>query len=124
MSSSTPGPVTPMPDYFDTRQIPDDPRHWDALAARIAARATDASRTDGFAWFAHSRASWVGASLLLAAALAFFVLPTTESSMMSERTTWVGALAPTDELGWAIAAPDAPPSIGALLLGDPNGPAR
>jgi hypothetical protein len=113
-----------MPDLFDTRQISDDTRHWDALAERIAADAARESKGGGFEWFAHSRASWVAASLLLAAAVAFTVLSAEDSSARSFSAVWAQALAPADDVGRAIILPDGPPAIGALLLGDQRGGVR
>ena len=106
-----------MPDLFDTSQIPDDARHWDVLAERIAADAARESKGSGFDWFTHSPASWVAASLLLAAALAFMVLPVEDSSAKSFSAGWAQALAPADDVGRAIMSHDGPPPIGALLIG-------
>jgi len=106
-----------MPDLFNTSQIPDDTRHWDALAERVAADAARESKGEGFEWFAHSRASWVAASLLLAAALAFMGLPVEDSSAKNFSAGWAQALAPADDVGRAIISHDGPPAIGALLLG-------
>jgi hypothetical protein len=106
-----------MRDLFDTSQVRDDTRYWDALAERVAAAAARASSAGGFAWFAHSRASWVAASVLLAAALAFMALPAENSSAKGFSTAWAQALAPADGVGRAILWPDGPPAIGTLLLG-------
>ena len=106
-----------MPDLFDASQVPDDGAHWDALAERVAANAARESEGSGFDWFAQSRASWVAASLLLAAALAFGVLPAGDPSASSLSAVWAEALAPADDVGRAIILPDRPPAIGALLLG-------
>lgn len=114
------------PDLFDTSQVRDDAGYWDALAERVAADAARVSREggDGFEWFAHARASWVAASLLLAAALAFMALPTESSSAKSLSAEWAMALAPADDVGRAIILRDDPPAIGALLLGGRDGSAR
>ncbi len=106
-----------MPDLFDTTQVRDDAGHWDALAERVVTEATREAPVGGFDWFAHSRASWVAASLLLAAALAFTMLPAEDSSARSFNAEWAQALAPADDVGRAIILPEDPPDIGALLLG-------
>jgi hypothetical protein len=105
-----------MPDLFDTHQVPDDAAHWDALAERVAADAARESKGSGLDWFAHSRANWVAAFLLLAAALAFMVLPAENSSARSVSAEWAQVLAPADDIGRTIILRDGPPAIGALLL--------
>jgi hypothetical protein len=105
-----------MSDLFDTSQIRDDAAHWDALAERVAANAARESIESGFDWFAHSRTSWVAASLLLAAALAFMVLPAENTSARRFTAAWTQALAPADNVGRAIILQERPPAIGALLL--------
>ena len=111
-------------DLFDTSDVRDDAGHWDALAERVAAHAARESNTGGFDWFAHSRASWVAASLLLAAALVFMVLPAENSPSRSFGAEWARALAPADDVGRAIILQDGPPAIGALLLGGQDGGPR
>lgn len=113
-----------MPDLFDTTQVRDDAAYWDALAERVAADAARESKAGGFDWFAHSRAGWVAASLLLAAALGFMVLPAEDSSARTFSAVWAQALAPADDVGRAIMLHDGPPAIGALLLGGPGGGVR
>ena len=113
-----------MPDLFDTTQVPDDAAYWDALAERVASHAARESNAGGFDWFVQSRASWVAASVLLAAALALMVLPDENSSAWSSRAEWAQALAPADDVGRAITLPDGPPAIGAMLLGDQGGGVR
>jgi len=106
-----------MPDLFDTNQVRDDAGHWDALADRVAANAARESNEGGFEWFARSRAGWVAASLLLAAALAFIELPAEDPSATGFSAEWAQAVAPADDVGRAITSHDGPPAIGALLLG-------
>jgi hypothetical protein len=106
-----------MSDLFDTSRIRDEPAHWDALAERVAANAARESARGGLGWFADSRASWIAASLLLAAALAFTALPVEDSGRGSLSLEWAQALAPADDVGKAIISADGPPAIGALLLG-------
>ena len=113
-----------MPDLFDTTQVPDDAAHWDALAERVAANAARESKRDGFDWFADSRASWVAASLLLAGALAFMMLPAENSSATSFSAAWAQALAPADDVGRAITSREGPPAVGALVLGGQRGGVR
>lgn len=110
-----------MPDLFDTSQVRDDAAHWDALAQRVAADSERESKGSSVNWFAHSRANWVAASLLLAAALAFMVLPDENPSETSFSSEWAQALAPADDVGRAIILDDSPPAIGALLTGRSGG---
>jgi hypothetical protein len=105
-----------MSDLFDTTQVRDDAAHWDDLAERVAAHAARRSNESSFAWLAHSRTSWVAASLLLAGALTVMVL-STDNSVSSFSTRWTQAFAPADSVGGAMILPDGPPAIGALLLG-------
>jgi hypothetical protein len=109
-----------MPDLFDTTQVRDDPTSWDVLAERVAANAARRSRGSGFDWLAQSRTSWVAASLLLVAAIAFMVLPAGESSVRTPNAE-LEVLAPADDVGKAIVLRDAPPAIGALLLNSQSG---
>jgi hypothetical protein len=121
-----------MADLFDTRQIPDDDPHWDALAERVSANAAQQSVLEsrarsgatGAGWLIRSRAGWIAASLMLAAALTWMALPTPAASPASLGPAWAEALAPADDVGRAIAIQDAPPSIGMLLLGPPPGGGR
>lgn len=113
-----------MPDLFDTSRIHDDAAHWDALAERVAAHATRRSARGGFGWCAHSRVSWVAASLLLATALAFMGRELEESSARGLDAGWTQTLAPADEVGKALTERDGPPAIGALLLGGQGGGER
>ena len=105
-----------MPDLFDTRQIPDDASYWDTLAERVASHAARGSSGSVLDWFAHSRSSWIAASLLLAAGIAFMTLPVADSSAPSLAPTQSQPVTPADDLGKAIVSRDAPPSIGSLLL--------
>ena len=105
-----------MPDLFDTRQIPDDVSYWDTLAERVAAHAVRDSSGTVLDWFAHSRSSWIAASLLLAAGIAFMVLPVADPSVPSLAPTLSQPVTPADDLGKAIVSRDAPPSLGTLLL--------
>jgi hypothetical protein len=110
-----------MSDLFDTTHVRDDPAHWDALTERVAANAARESKGGGFEWLAQSRAGWVTASLLLAAALLSMLSSAEKSSATSRSTEWAPALAPADDVGRAMLLPDGPPAIGALLLGDRGG---
>jgi hypothetical protein len=109
-----------MPDLFDTTHVRDDPTSWDALAQRVAANATRRSRGSGFDWLAQARMSWIAASLLLAAAVAFMVLPAGKSSVRTPNAE-LQVLAPADDVGKAIVLREAPPAIGALLLSSQSG---
>jgi hypothetical protein len=110
-----------MPDLFDTRQVRDDPGHWDALAERVAAHAAGQSSQSGLAWFAQSRAGWIAASVLLAAAAAFIVLRPEDPGTPGLRTVWEQAFAPADDVGRALLASDGPPAIGVLRRGGQGG---
>lgn len=113
-----------MSDLFDTTQVRDEPEHWDTLAKRVATTAARESRRSGFDWLANSRAGWVAASLLVAAALAFIMLPPEDHSARSVVPEWAQSLAPTDDVGKVIVLRDSPPAIGALLLDAQGGGAR
>ena len=110
-----------MTDLFDTTQVPDNPGYWDALAQRIASEAASQSSRAGLGWVAHSRASWVSATLLLAAGVAFIVVPVDDSTGESITTEWVQALSPTDDAGRSLFEGDGPPPIEALLFNDQGG---
>jgi hypothetical protein len=105
-----------MSDLFETTQIRDEPEHWDALADRVAATAAREAKPSGFEWLANSRAGWVAASLLLAAALALTMVPVEDQSAGSVVPEWAQSLAPTDDAGKVMVMRDGPPAIGALLL--------
>jgi hypothetical protein len=94
----------------------DDPEYWDALAERIATAAARASRQGGFNWLASSRAGWVVVCILLVTVLTLSLLPIEPSANSTGRAPWAEMLAPSDEVGRAIAVPDDPPPVGALLL--------
>ena len=110
-----------MPDLFDTRQIPDDAPYWDGLAERVAARVGHDSSETVLEWVAQSRSSWLAASLLLAAGIAFMVLPVNGPSEPKLGLTLSRPVAPEDDLGKAIVSRDTPPPVGALLFPGPPG---
>ena len=105
-----------MPDLFDTRQIPDDASYWDTLAERVTTHAARDSSGTVLDWFSHSRSSWIAASVLLAAGIAFMLLPVEDSSAPGLAPAFSQPVAPADDLGKAIVSRDAPPSVGALLF--------
>jgi hypothetical protein len=105
-----------MSNLFDTNQVRDDAAYWDALAERVAGNATRESKGSGFEWLAHSRSSWVVASLLLAGALAVMTLPAASPRTSSFSAEWNQALAPSDDVARAILLDDEPPAIGALIV--------
>lgn len=115
-----------MADFFDTVQVRDDPEHWDARAARVAADAARDSRARAFQWVSHSRASGVAALLLLAAALALMesTIPIDSSSKSRLGPEWAGALAPADDVGRSIMLSESPPPLSALLLAGRGGVMR
>jgi hypothetical protein len=102
-------------DLFDTAQIPDDPQHWDALAARVAAATAPRFERSGFDWLANSRASWVATSVLTAIALTVVILAA-DGSAAGISKEWAQALAPADDIGKAIIVREGSPAIGSLLL--------
>jgi hypothetical protein len=106
-----------MSDLFDTSRVPDDTVYWDALAARVATNALSQSRAGGLVRVAQSRAGWVSASLALAAALAFMLLPGGRNESLGDFSE---ALVPTDDVARAIIVSEAPPAIEALLLPAPG----
>jgi hypothetical protein len=104
-----------MPDLFDTRSVRDDPAHWDAFAQSIADNAARESSRGAFDWLAQSRAGWIAASLLLAAAL----LSMASSSGDSARTRaseWMQVVAPGDDVGRQMAVSETPPTVSSLLV--------
>lgn len=109
-----------MPELFETRGIRDDAEYWEALSARIAAEAARESSPSGLDWFGRSRVGWVAASLFVAAAVVFMMLPAARSPGIV-RTDWAQALGPVDAVGQAIISDDRPPAIGALLLRESGG---
>lgn len=113
-----------MPDLFDTRQVPDDASYWDTLAERVAAHAARDSGGTVLDWVANSRSSWIAASLLLAAGIAFMASPVEDSSTLSLTPTLSQPVTPADDLGKAIASRDTPPSVGALLFAGSAGAVR
>ncbi|HEV8363600.1 MAG TPA: hypothetical protein VGQ52_08765 [Gemmatimonadaceae bacterium] len=108
-----------MADLFDTSRVRDQAQFWDELADRVATQAERKSRGSALDWLAQSRSSWVAASLVLASALALLML-SGERAPARPGATWEQALAPTDDMGKAIAMFDTPPAIGALLLRAPG----
>jgi hypothetical protein len=97
-----------MSDLFDTRDVNDDAEHWDALAERVA---REAAR--------QSRVGLIAASLLFAASLAFMSLTWNQGS--AKPTAELGqALAPTDDVGRAMALTGKPPAVAALLFDQPR----
>jgi hypothetical protein len=107
-----------MSSFFDTNTVRDDDAHWDALAARVAARAATPPES-AFAWVAHGRAGLVAAGLVLAAALASMALPGPAADDVAGDLAAV--LAPTDDIGRRMLTLDRPPTVGMLLVGSTGG---
>jgi hypothetical protein len=103
-------------DLFDTSRIPDNDAYWDALAERVTLGVKRRGYSSGVEWLTHSRASIVAASLILAAALAFLIVPRPNQSTSNLTSVSTRALAPSDDAGRAILLLGRPPSVGALLL--------
>lgn len=112
-----------MSELFDTRGVTDSADHWDALAERVAREAERrslSSRRTGVGSFATSRNWLIAASLLLAASLAFMTLTWKQGRVRSVAELGQ-ALAPTDDVGRAMALTGKPPAVAALLFGQPRG---
>jgi hypothetical protein len=102
-----------MTEIFDTSSVRDDDAHWQALAERVTANViagNDSGR------IAAPAALWVGVSLAFAASLALMIFSGRPVSARDDAALRV-ALAPADDVGRALALPDAPPKIGDLVLG-------
>jgi hypothetical protein len=100
----------------DTRSIPDDAGYWSSLADRVAARARARPRT-AVAWLGARNGTWFAAASLVAAVAVGWAVRGWEP----------GRGEPGDVAGWArmvardpqlvaLAAPDRPPSVAALLF--------
>ena len=102
-----------MDDLFDTSRIPDDPEHWDALAANVATRALRARSP--ILWLGEHKASWAAAALLMVASLLLAALQR-QPAITTSSAAWTEAMAPTDVVGRAIATRDHPPALGMLIF--------
>lgn len=100
-----------MTDLFDTRRIPDDPAHWDSLAARVASGV----HRGGFLRFAATPAAWA-AALLLVTAAGLLVLAARGSDRPDIGRELAQALAPADYPGGSLVGTDGAPAVGELLL--------
>jgi hypothetical protein len=111
-----------MTDLYPISTRGDDDAHWDARASLVAREAMRRSARRGHIAIAQSRAPWIAASLLFAAALVLMVASArapAESSAAELRL----AVAPADDVGRALALPEQPPAIATLLLDPrPNAP--
>ena len=110
-----------MSELFDTRGVKDTAEHWDALAERVAREAARRSfaSSDGVGSLVASRIGLIAASLLLAASLAYMTMTSRRGSARPEAELGQ-ALAPTDDVGRAIALTRTPPAVGALLFAPPR----
>ncbi|HWH52385.1 MAG TPA: hypothetical protein VN651_12640 [Gemmatimonadaceae bacterium] len=106
-------------ELFDTRGVTDSAEHWDAVAVRVAREAMRRSRAGGVGSLAASRAGLIAASLLLAASLAFMTIASRQGSARPA-VELRQALAPSDDVGRAIALTGRPPAVGALLFDEPR----
>jgi len=115
-----------MSDLFDTRSVDDAAEHWDALAERVAreaARQSFSTRQVGVVSVVASRAGVIAAAVLLAASLAFMTMAGRQGS--SRPSVELGqALAPSDDVGRAIALTARPPAVAALLFDQPRASGR
>lgn len=109
-----------MPELFDPRGVTDSAEHWDALAERVAREAVRRSRHGDRGALVASRAGLIAASLLLAASLAFLATASRPGSRRPP-VELRQALAPSDDVGRAIASTGKPPAIAALLFDEPRG---
>jgi len=103
-----------MPELFDTHEVRDDPAHWDAIALRVAENTARRSGRGAFEWLGQSRAGWIAASLLLAAAL--FAITSAGDSERTRGSEWVQLVAPADDVGRQMAASEVPPAVSSLLV--------
>ena len=106
-----------MPEFPETSGIPDDSRHWDALAKRAAASARNSE--SGLYWLATARGAWVASSLLVAVGLIASLSSLSKPSDVNSFGQLTTSLAPEDTVGEAIVLGDRPPDIGTLLLPEP-----
>ena len=112
-----------MTDLFDTSSVPDDNRHWDEMAKRVAARAIRDSNPTSLDWLSRSRGGIIAASLLVVATAVYAVLAGRKGERHFDAIS-IEAFAPTDELGRAIALESGPPQLGTLLMPVPAGAKR
>ena len=103
-----------MPEFPETSGIPDESRHWNALAERISASARGSD--SGLYWLATARSAWIASSLLVAAGLIASVSPLGKAAGSGSPEQLPAMMAPDDNVGQAIVLGDSPPAIGALLL--------
>jgi hypothetical protein len=110
-----------MAERFDTNSVSDDPAYWRKLAKQVAANAVRESRLTGIDWVAHSVVVWIAACLLFAMPSLSMISRSGASLTQTRNAEWSEMLAPGDDIGKAIASPDRPPTIDALLIADPDG---
>ncbi|HEU4747145.1 MAG TPA: hypothetical protein VFS56_01495 [Gemmatimonadaceae bacterium] len=103
-----------MAELFETRGVRDEPAHWDAMALRVAENAARESGRGAFEWLAQSRAGWIAASLLLAAAL--FSMTSAGDPARTRGSEWVEMVAPGDDVGKQMAVSETPPAVSSLLV--------
>ena len=104
-----------MRELFDTRDVPDDPAHWDTMALRVAENAARRSGRGAFEWLAQSRAGWIAASLLLAAALLSMASASRDVARRGG-SEWMRVVAPADDVGRQMAVSETPPAVSSLLV--------
>lgn len=104
-----------MSELFDTRGVPDEPAHWDAIAVRVAENAARESRRGAFEWLAQFRAGWIAASLLLAAAL-FSMASVSGDLAQTQGSEWRQVVAPGDDVGRQMTLSKSPPAVSSLLV--------
>ena len=99
---------------FDKDGIRDEEQYWDALASRVAVAAQRDARGGDVMAFAGSVRGLTAAAILVAIAAGGSLLLRDSGAAQSDELT--AALEPSDDVGRAITASPAPPSVGALLL--------
>ena len=105
-----------MADMFGTRQIRDEPKHWDALAARVALTAVQESRSSGFGWLTRSSAAWFVVPVALATVAGSAIAMARQPPGPAVRLDQAPLVEPSDDVGKAMTSRDRPPAIDALLL--------
>ena len=104
-----------------TNELPDDERHWDALAGRVVATVRTADTTLG--WLGTARPGWTVAAILVLIGLVSLVSAGRATNSTSLEP-WTRTFAPSDSVGQAMVVSNRPPDIAGLVLPAPAGGAK